>query len=50
MVTSPFAILFVIPLLATYWLPKQPAQTNGNTTPHAPEKVADADAATPDEH
>jgi len=41
MITSPFAILFVIPLLATYWLPKQAAQTAANSTP---------DATTPDEH
>jgi cobalt-zinc-cadmium resistance protein CzcA len=41
MVTSPFAILFVIPLLATYWLPKQAAHTDGDATPNA---------APPDEH
>ena len=40
MVTSPFAILFVIPLLATYWLPEQAAQTAANATLDA----------TPDEH
>jgi len=48
MITSPFAILFVIPLLATYWLPKHPAQTNGNSTPDDTGKIGDGAEATTD--
>jgi len=49
MVTSPFAILFVIPLLATYWLPTQPAPATADATSHEPGEIEEGSAA-PDEH